>query len=122
MTTPVDIAMPYGVTVVGDGTRYARIFGDHKRKYDSSSLNIPPGPCRVVASWSGNEEVRITLVTDGPSLIVPIPQNGGGGTRSVMVTYGARHGDRVYLETGRGQVLPAGTTGTLEIYPLNFEQ
>lgn len=47
------------------------------------------------------------------------PRKSGGGSRRIMVTVGALAGDRISL-TG-SKTLAAGATGTLEVYPLNFE-
>lgn len=119
MTTPVDIVMPYGVTVVGDGSNYPAIDGDHPRKVTGSSIELTPGPCKVSASWEGPDRAILQVSNGGKTRsLATIPEKTGGGSRSVMVPIGARKGDRVFLFGNR---LTAGATGTLEVYPLNFE-
>lgn len=76
MSTPVDlnIVMPYGVTVEGDGSRNARIVTDSTQASSDIALKLPDGPCRVAASWDGPEEVR--LVHTGHGYPVKIPAGG----------------------------------------------
>ena len=118
MTTAIDFVMPYGVTVEGDGSWYPKIVGDHPMRKTPVSLGLIPGPCRVFASWDGENNVDVGLTTvGGDKRVARIPaknQRGGGGIGSVMVTIGAREGDRVWLNV---QSAP-GETGTLEIYPM----
>ena len=84
MTTPtIDFVMPYGATVEGDGTWYPKIVGDHPMKNTSSSLNLVPGPCRIAASWDGENGADVVLTTGGEvKRVAHIPaknQRGGGG-------------------------------------------
>ena len=68
MTSPsvdLDGIMPYGVTVVGDGTsRMAKVATPAKRA-TNERLSLPGGPVRVSASWSGSEAVRLALAGVG---------------------------------------------------------
>ena len=75
MTTPVDIVMPYGVTVEGYGSRNARIVTNSAQVSSAIALKLPDGPCRVAASWDGPEAVR--LVHTGHGYPVEIPAGGG---------------------------------------------
>lgn len=76
MSTPVDlnIAMPYGVTVEGAGSRNARIVTESAQSNSDFALKLPDGPCRVAASWDGPESVR--LVHTGHGYPVTIPAGG----------------------------------------------
>ena len=78
MSTPVDlnIAMPYGVTVEGDGQSRKAVPVTKSSKVDSGNrLRLTSGPCRIAASWSGPEEVRVTIFGVGYPLTIPA----GGG-------------------------------------------
>ena len=118
MTTPIeDLVMPYGVTVEGNGSWWPAIVGAHPMKNTSSSLNLIPGPCRVSASWDGENAADLVLTTGGEVKRVahiPAKNERGGGIGTVMVTIGARAGDRIELNVKS----TAGETGTLEIYPM----
>lgn len=117
MSTPVDlnIAMPYGVTVEGDGVgRKATSVTKSKNLLNQNDLALFSGPCRVAVSWSGPESVRLTLAGVGYPATIPA----GGGWRSAMATIGAKAGDRIYLEGIDGQPLTKGARGTIEVYPL----
>ncbi|MBC3179346.1 hypothetical protein [Corynebacterium lujinxingii] len=121
MTTPVDIVMPYGVTVVGDGTNNPKLATAHPKQLQNLGLKLPPGPCRIAASWEGEEKVAIVVQTNGTRnyrTVLNLPEKTGGGGRQGMVTVGAVENDYVYLN---GHQLSSGTKGTLEVYPLNFE-
>lgn len=76
MSTPVDlnIVMPYGVTVEGNGSRNARIVTNSAQASSDIALKLPDGPCRVAASWDGPEAVR--LVHTGHGYPVTIPAGG----------------------------------------------
>ena len=116
MTTPIEeLNMPYGVTVAGDGTWYPKIVGDHPKKVSGAALSLPPGPCRVAFSWDGENMAELVLA-NGSSIKRPakLAAKPGGGTRSAMVTIGARAGDRVEINSN-GKV---GETGTIEVYPM----
>lgn len=119
MTTPdINIVMPYGVTVRSTGTAIPTIVGKHPKQNNQVSLTLAPGPCRVAASWEGAEEMRLVVQNQAAAAsrtVATIP--GGGGVRTVMVSIGAVAGDSVYLTGAK----TTGATGTLEIYPLNFE-
>lgn len=55
-------AMPYGVTVEGDGSWYPKIVGNHPHKATGTRLNLIPGPCRVAFSWAGEAAAELVLV------------------------------------------------------------
>ena len=112
-----ELTMPYGATVEGDGSWYPKIVGDHPMKKTPVSLGLVPGPCRVSASWDGENNVDVGLTTvEGDKRVANIPakKQRGGGIGSVMVIIGARAGDRVWLNV---QSAP-GETGTIEVYPM----
>ena len=84
MTTPsvdLNIAMPYGVTVQGsDGVLIPTVVGAHPKKRGMEGLTLTPGPCRISASWSGPEEMRLILNTKaGLKRLLTIPAQSGGG-------------------------------------------
>lgn len=116
MTTPIDIPMPYGVTVEGTGFANPAIVGNHPMKDTNVALRLTPGPCRIAASWEGDEQVFVRVQNRGKSIdrTIATIRGGGGGARSVMVTVGAVAGDSVYLAGARA----TGITGTIEVYPL----
>lgn len=60
-----ELTMPYGATVEGNGSWWPAIVGDHPMKNTSSSLNLVPGPCRVSASWDGENAADLVLTTGG---------------------------------------------------------
>lgn len=62
MSTTIDIVMPYGVTVEGDGSWYPKIVGAHPKKATGSRLALVPGPCRVAFSWAGESAADLVLV------------------------------------------------------------
>lgn len=76
MSTPlVDIPLPYGYTVGGEPGK------GYQSPVDGSSYNIPlkPGPCRVMASWSGPERADFILYRNGQSTVLDtIPEKAGG--------------------------------------------
>lgn len=120
MTTPdFDLAgvLPYGVTMEGDGTtkpvpavKHPKVIGDN--------LRVPVGPSRVFASWSGPQEVNLGVYRPsvGTVIIGTIPA--GKGTRSIVVPYGAKNADESAFLSSPSGTLPAGTRGTLEVYPM----
>ena len=116
MSTPVDlnIVMPYGVTVEGDGSRNARIVTESTQSNSDFALKLPDGPCRVAASWDGPESVR--LVHTGHGYPVTIPA--GGGYRSGMAAIGATKGETIYLQNSSSSPLAKGGRGTIEVYPM----
>lgn len=114
MTTPVDIVMPYGVTMEGDGVNRTATPVTKSRYLRQNDLILLSGPCRVAVSWSGPESVRLTLAGVGYPVTIPA----GGGWRSAMATIGAKGGDRIYLENVTGRPLTKGARGTIEVYPL----
>lgn len=78
MSTPVDlnIVMPYGYTVGGrlDAVWQGRVDGG------GAHVDLPEGPCRVMASWSGPEKAALTLVNpDKRTVLAEIPAQAGGG-------------------------------------------
>lgn len=119
MTTPsvdLNIVMPYGVTVVGDGTIRAALATQHSKQHSTTGLKLAAGPCRVSASWAGAQDVELRLYGKGDAFKRVLTTINSGG---VVVTVGALDGDFIQL-VGKTS-LPSGTTGTLEVYPLNFE-
>lgn len=78
-----ELTMPYGATVEGNGSWWPAIVGDHPMKNTSSSLNLVPGPCRIAASWDGENGADVVLTTGGEvKRVAHIPaknQRGGGG-------------------------------------------
>ena len=83
MSTPVDlnITMPYGVTMVGDGTNNPKLAAPHPKQMQNFGLKLPPGPCRIAASWEGEEKVGIVVQTNGTRnyrTIGNIPEKSGG--------------------------------------------
>lgn len=122
MTTPdLNIVMPYGVTMEGDGTTYAKIPKNHPKRLNPSRFALPNlQPCRVSASWAENPNpVDVNLYNGNRFVRTLATIQAGGG--SVMVALGTRDGDFIQLLGNRNTPIPTGTTGTLEIYPLNFE-
>lgn len=83
MTTPnVEIVMPYGVTVVGDGTNNPKLAAEHPKQMQNFGLTLPPGPCRIAASWEGDEKVGVVVQTNGTRnyrIVGNIPEKSGGG-------------------------------------------
>lgn len=74
MSTPIDlnVVMPYGVTVEGDGQSRKAMPVTKSSKVDSGNrLRLTSGPCRIAASWSGPEEVRVTIFGVGYPLTIP---------------------------------------------------
>ena len=81
MSTPVDIVMPYGVTVEGDGSWYPKIVGNHPQKKTASRLTLVPGPCRVAFSWAGESAADLILVNaDGVKRPARLAEKRGGST------------------------------------------
>lgn len=119
MTTPtIDFVMPYGVTVEGDGSWYPKIVGDHPKKVTSAGVSLPAGPCRVAFSWDGEQSAELVLVNgDNVKRPARLEAKRGGGPRSAMVTIGAKKGDRVEINAK----CERGETGTIEVYPTNFD-
>lgn len=83
MSTPVDlnITMPYGVTVVGDGTNNPKLAAPHPKQMQNFGLKLPPGPCRIAASWEGDEKVGVVVQTSGTRnyrTVGNIPEKSGG--------------------------------------------
>lgn len=81
MPTPlVDIPMPYGVTVLGDGTNIPKPAARHPKQNGVAGLSLQPGPCRVSVSWEGPEKISVIL-QNGPNYRTfdTIPEKAGGG-------------------------------------------
>lgn len=123
MSTPVDlnITMPYGVTIEGNGSKLPQIVGSHPKRRTSISLNIPSGPCRVGLSWDGPEGIQLLHYSGGSQRIIAgeITAKTGGGSRQIIVSIGAKDGDWVQCQTW--QSAPSTSRGTLEVFPTNFE-
>ena len=81
MSTPVDlnIVMPYGATMVGDGTQYAKLAKPHPKQNGGSSLNLPDGPCRVAASWAGNPDTVSVNMYEGRNFVRTLGKIQAGG-------------------------------------------
>ena len=84
MSTPIDlnVVMPYGVTVVGDGTNNPKLAAPHPKQMQNFGLKLPPGPCRIAASWEGDEKVGVVVQTSGTRnyrTVGNIPERSGGG-------------------------------------------
>lgn len=115
MSTPVDlnIAMPYGVTVVGDGTNNPKLVAPHPRQLQNFGLKLPPGPCRIAASWEGDEKVGVVVQTSGTRnyrTVGNIPERSGGGCSSRDVH---RRGGRKRLRVPQRVPAPVGNEGHL---------
>lgn len=87
MSTPIDlnVVMPYGVTVVGDGTNNPKLAAEHPKQMQNFGLKLPPGPCRIAASWEGDEKVGVVVQTNGTRnyrTVGNIPEKSGGGCSS----------------------------------------
>lgn len=116
MTSPIEeLALPYGVTVQGDGSWYPKIVGSHPNQVTDAGLSLPPGPCRVAISWDGQYIAELAVI-NGTNVRRPVRLKPGtvGVPRSAMVTIGARAGDRVEINA-RSNI---GETGTIEVYPM----
>lgn len=59
---------------------------------------------------------------DSPGAWVSGRDSCGGGYRSGMAAIGATAGEVIYLENVSSAPLAAGGRGTIEVYPLHFEQ
>lgn len=93
MTTPnVNVVMPYGVTVQGAGGSQAQIVGNHPMKDTNVALRLTPGPCRVAASWEGNEQVFVRVQNRGKSIDRAVATIRGGG--GYTFRHGLRRGHR----------------------------
>lgn len=116
MTSPninLDGVLPYGVTVVGNGTSRTAKVATPAKQATKERLSLPGGPVRVSASWSGPETVRLALAGVGYPVSIP-----AGGFRSGTAVVGSKSGDYVYLESTNNAPLSAGARGTIEVYPL----
>lgn len=120
MSTPVDlnIVMPYGATMVGDGTQYAKLAKPHPKQNGGSSLNLPDGPCRVAASWAGNPDTVSVNMYEGRNFVRTLGKIQAGGG-SFMANVGAKAG--FFVQCVSSSPIPASTTGTLEVFPTNVE-
>lgn len=120
MTTPeVEIVMPYGVVVEGDGESKNGNLITESEYAPVRNLRLPAGPSNVHFSWDGPDEVHLMMYVPGVGVktkgIIP----SGGGVRSLMVPIGSDGKDSVYLEGTKP--LSKGARGTLSVYPLVFE-
>lgn len=112
MSTPVDlnITMPYGVTVVGDGTNNPKLAAPHPKQMQNFGLKLPPGPCRIAASWEGDEKVGVVVQTNGTRnyrTVGNIPEKSGGcSSRDVH-----RRGGRKRLRVPQRVLAPVGNEG-----------
>lgn len=116
MSTPiVDIPLPYGATMLPDKALKEWSMRD---KTGAMDIPVPDGPCRISASWAGETPVQLIVVNGGSSVtLAEIP---GGG--QAIKAHGGRAGDQARLRFTRNPVAAdLKYTGTIEIYPLNFE-
>lgn len=116
MTSPIEeLAMPYGVTVEGDGSWYPKIVGDHPKQATNAGVSLPPGPCRVAFSWDGTDAAELVLI-NGSSVKRPARVEGGtlGVPRSTMATIAGRAGDHVEINAKSN----VGEVGSIEVYPM----
>lgn len=123
MTTPnVEIVMPYGVTMEGDGTNKAKPV-TNPGKQIGDNVVLPVGPVRIGASWDGPQAVKVGVYRPGIGNIVlgTIPEKRGGGSRQSIFAYGSKATNESAFMVADSGTLPVGTRGTLEVYPLNFE-
>ena len=95
MTTPdLNIVMPYGVTLEGDGTAYAKIPKDHPKRLNPSRLALPNlQPCRVSASWAENPNPIDVNLYNGNRFVrtlATIQAGGGGGGGGAVREAGRR--------------------------------
>lgn len=85
MSTPVDlnIVMPYGVTVEGDGTSKAKPV-TNPAKQIGDNVVLPVGPVRIGASWDGPQAVKVGVYRPGIGTIIlgTLPEKTGGATPS----------------------------------------
>lgn len=125
MTTPnIDKFLPYAVTVQTDGTQYLKV-PTHRMKRSDFQLNLPPGPCRVMGSFSGAEPVELRLYgMNGQSgayyfkrVLEVIPAGTGSRSTSVHVV-GALPSDWIQFQSPTGSSLATGYTGTIEVIPM----
>lgn len=83
MSTPVDlnIVMPYGATMVGDGTVRASLATPHPKQHSTTGLKLAAGPCRVSASWAGAQAVELRLYGKGDAFkrVLTTINSGGDG-------------------------------------------
>ncbi|PZP03567.1 MAG: hypothetical protein DI609_00820 [Corynebacterium urealyticum] len=116
MSTPVNlnIVMPYGATMLPDSALKEWSMRD---KTGAMDIPVPDGPCRIAASWAGKTPVQLIVVNGGSSVtLADIP----GG--QAIKAHGGRAGDQARLRFTRNPVAAdLKYTGTIEVYPLNFE-
>lgn len=124
MSTPIDlnVVMPYGVTMEGDGTSKAKPVTNPGKKVGDNVV-LPVGPVRIGASWDGPQAVKVGVYRPGVGTIVlgTIPEKTGGGPRQSIFPYGSKADNESAFMSAVSGTLPVGTRGTLEVYPLNFE-
>lgn len=119
MTTPnvdINIVMPYGVTVEGNGSKFAPPTKPHSQRVGTTGIALPDGPCLVKATWDSNPvDIDVRVLDSTSSIVRKIGtlKTGGG---SVMVTVGAKAG--WFIQLLARNTLPPGTTGTIEVYPV----
>lgn len=73
MTTPnvdINIVMPYGVTVEGNGSKFAPPTKPHSQRVGTTGIALPDGPCLVKATWDSNPVDIDVRVLDSTSSIV----------------------------------------------------
>ena len=101
MTTPdLNIVMPYGVTLEGDGTVYAKIPKDHPKRLNPTRLALPSlQPCRVSASWAENPNPVDVNLYNGNRFVRTLATIQAGGGRS-------------WCRSGRGTATSSNCWGT----------
>ena len=101
MTTPdLNIVMPYGVTMEGDGTTYAKIPKNHPKRLNPSRFALPNlQPCRVSASWAENPNPVDVNLYNGNRFVRTLATIQAGGGRS-------------WWHSGRGTATSSNCWGT----------
>ena len=117
MTTPeVEIVMPYGVTVEGDGESKRGNFITESKYAPVGNLRLPAGPSNVHFSWGGPDEVHLRMYVPGMGIKTKgtIPRGGGalshGSNRIGRQRFGLPRRNETSFE-GRSRhsiCLPAG--------------
>lgn len=89
MTTP-SFVMPYGRTVGGAKGMYwlTSVTGA------SANIDLPEGPCRVMASWAGPEAVDLTLLRGDERITLDTIEKKAGGDSQFADGHGRRYQGR----------------------------
>ncbi|APT92883.1 hypothetical protein CPHO_08280 [Corynebacterium phocae] len=113
---------PYGAVFVPRGTG-EKHFEHVETRY--TKLRLQPGPCQLLASYFGEEEVFLGLYRAGKYhklKDIPSPaKTAGGGVRlrqSVVVPLAALEGDQVYLYFHQPYDGDGDNSGSITAIPL----